>query len=1088
MKILKLKFKNINSLYGEWTCDFTLPEYSSNGIFAITGPTGAGKSSLLDAMCLAIYGRTPRLKFITKSSNEIMSRHTGECFAEAVFETPEGQFCCHWSQRRAYAKPDGNLLESKHEISNAVTGVVLETKKRDVSRLVEKITGMDFERFTRSMLLAQGGFAAFLNAPPDHRAPILEQITGTQIYSEISKLVHERKKTEQEKLDRLTAETSGIRLLSDDQETQLLKEIESKKNQEKKLSLRAHEIEKAVLWHNTIESLENELAEIKKESQSLTLELEAFKKHRKKLERAMKAADLETEHAGLEAARLQQKEETSALAESQASFLKKRKDLELKKNFLSQCTEKLDTAKDEYRKELGIIKQVRQMDVLIEEKSLALKQVRSEARETALAIAQEQQNLKKAAQDMDKAKKKLGSINRYLTANECDADLTAELAGLVEQANALEAAVSQYQKTEKQAKDADRKYEKTCMKLKACNTISQDLAKKLDQAEQKTARAEKELEKLLNGRLIREYRTEYEHLLSKRAFLLRIASLEEERLKLIDGDPCPLCGSRHHPFARGNIPETDQVDKKISDLSLLLKKAEQLELKIQNCRTKKLEADKAFSQAEKDNIHARHEKEQAQAMAENARTGHDNMALQIKKIENAFRQRMEPFGFREEQGLDRPSRIIEALKARQKKWQEYHERRLQIQEQINSLSTAIQGLEKSLHNLEKDMTKKNNRLESVKTELEKIKADRTALYGKNNPDIREKKLDNLVQAREKELAMARAAKDKAELETRTLSARIRGFEQSVSERAKKLDSLESSFIMQCRNLNFENESEFKTCLLSREEKTRLEQRAMALDTEQAKISARQKDRQQRLFEEKQKNITQTDCNELKNEIASLEKALKTINEQMGAIKQQLNDNTEAKKLLDQKKLLITAQQKEYEKWSALHELIGSADGKKYRNFAQGLTLEAMINHANIQLKKMTDRYILVRDTAVPLELNIIDNYQAGEIRSTKNLSGGETFIVSLALALGLSCMAGRNVRVDSLFLDEGFGTLDDEALETALNALSGLQRTGRLIGIISHVPALRDRISTRINIIPVSGGKSIIKGPGCTMKHRIRNH
>ena len=160
-------------------------------------------------------------------------------------------------------------------------------------------------------------------------------------------------------------------------------------------------------------------------------------------------------------------------------------------------------------------------------------------------------------------------------------------------------------------------------------------------------------------------------------------------------------------------------------------------------------------------------------------------------------------------------------------------------------------------------------------------------------------------------------------------------------------------------------------------------------------------------------------------------------------------------------------------------LIRSADGKKYRNFAQGLTFELMVSHANRQLEKMTDRYLLVRDEDQPLELNVVDNYQAGEIRSTKNLSGGESFIVSLSLALGLSKMASRKVRVDSLFLDEGFGTLDEDALETALETLSGLKQDSKLIGIISHVPALKERISTQITVQPVSGGKSVINGPGC---------
>ncbi|MFA5699710.1 MAG: SbcC/MukB-like Walker B domain-containing protein, partial [Desulfuromonas sp.] len=155
-------------------------------------------------------------------------------------------------------------------------------------------------------------------------------------------------------------------------------------------------------------------------------------------------------------------------------------------------------------------------------------------------------------------------------------------------------------------------------------------------------------------------------------------------------------------------------------------------------------------------------------------------------------------------------------------------------------------------------------------------------------------------------------------------------------------------------------------------------------------------------------------------------------------------------------------------------------GKKYRNFAQGLTFELMVSHANRQLEKMTDRYLLIRDEQQPLELNVIDNYQAGEIRSTRNLSGGESFTVSLTLALGLSKMASRKVRVDSLFLDEGFGTLDEESLDTALETLAGLQQDGKLIGVISHVSALKERISAQIQVTPQTGGRSQISGPGCS--------
>ncbi len=221
MRILQIRFKNLNSLAGEWTIDLTHPAFLSDGIFVITGPTGAGKTTILDAVCLALYGRTPRLPRVTKSENEIMSRQTGECFAEVTFETRAGTFRCHWSQWRARKKASGELQAPRHELSDAASGRILENNIRGVADKVEEATGMDFERFTRSMLLAQGGFAAFLQAPADQRAPILEQLTGTEIYSDISKRVHARGVLERTRLETLEAELAGIHLLEEAEEQRL---------------------------------------------------------------------------------------------------------------------------------------------------------------------------------------------------------------------------------------------------------------------------------------------------------------------------------------------------------------------------------------------------------------------------------------------------------------------------------------------------------------------------------------------------------------------------------------------------------------------------------------------------------------------------------------------------------------------------------------------------------------------------------------------------------------------------------------------------------------------------------------------------
>lgn len=159
MRIESVRFQNLNSLQGSWSINFTHPTYSQEGIFTITGPTGAGKSTILDAICLALYGRTPRLETISTSTNDIMSRLTGECFAEVTFKTTQGRYRAHWSQRRARGKADGALQSAKHEIADVDSGKVLASRLRETKDVIEELTGMDFDRFTRSMLLAQGDFA-----------------------------------------------------------------------------------------------------------------------------------------------------------------------------------------------------------------------------------------------------------------------------------------------------------------------------------------------------------------------------------------------------------------------------------------------------------------------------------------------------------------------------------------------------------------------------------------------------------------------------------------------------------------------------------------------------------------------------------------------------------------------------------------------------------------------------------------------------------------------------------------------------------------------------------------------------------------
>ena len=166
--------------------------------------------------------------------------------------------------------------------------------------------------------------------------------------------------------------------------------------------------------------------------------------------------------------------------------------------------------------------------------------------------------------------------------------------------------------------------------------------------------------------------------------------------------------------------------------------------------------------------------------------------------------------------------------------------------------------------------------------------------------------------------------------------------------------------------------------------------------------------------------------------------------------------------------LILAKQ-DYDDIAYLHGLIGSQKGDKFRRFAQGLTLDHLVELANRQLDRLHGGYQLERKDSVALELQVLDTWQGDAIRDTRTLSGGESFLVSLALALALSDLVSHKTSIDSLFLDEGFGTLDSQTLDTALDALDNLNASGKMIGVISHIEAMKERIAVQIKVNKING-------------------
>ncbi len=1220
MRILEIRFRNLNSLAGEWHIDLTHPAYSADGIFAITGPTGAGKTTILDALCLALYGATPRLGRVTRSGNEIMSRHTGGCFAEVVFETPAGRFRCHWSQHRAHRKPAGELQAPRHEVSDADSGELLQSRLRDTAACIEETTGMDFERFTRSMLLAQGGFAAFLQAPPDARAPILEQITGTGIYSRISMKVHQLRAGERQQLERLTAELEGLSLLSGEERARLTQALEASEGEEADLAQRVAALKEDLAWREALQRLEEEHGALEARLQDLARRKEAFAPRRLRLERDRKARELEADAARVATLAAAQEKDAAALTaareelpELEGALARK---AEREKNAAREVAEK----RQRRRTRSAVIREVREMDVHIENRRSRLA-----ALEGAVAEAEEQcrshrEAVERLTAGIAEQRAAIARIDAYLARFSADAGLVENMAAIgrlfesLDVQNALlsenqralaqaaagreaavreeagkAAALRRIEKRRQRERDAFERAGAALSRLLEGRRLSdwhrrsadikerivllerlaevlahrEQIRRETDEATDRIAALEKESAELAEAvaaarRLEALLQEEVRHLETEVSLRVRIHDLTRERRMLEDGRPCPLCGATEHPYAAGNVPELDESRAALEGARRKLAQAaaEVGELRVRQagvsrdlrqarerldmlgrelaadgkrCRelcseialdeaatggTREVEAqlsrlrremaavsdtidrietataekerrrtaletgERVLADAEKARQAARHRLDTARREHQRLEQECKTARQRLDDLLREARRTLESYGV-DEVLPERLDELLASLTERRDKWRRRLARRQESEKILAGLEKDLEKQRALLDGREEALRSRRREYETLSRDLAERVAKRRATYGRRDPDREERQLADEEQAAVEALEAVRQEIAALAQQAGRVKEHIRLLTVATRERASELAAARSRLSQGLRRRGFADEQDFRSARLAEEEREALNREARELEQEETRLRTRLADRKAALDAMRGERTTREPAEELARKLSAAADAHAEAQRHIGALREQLERDRRQRRRRRTYLAQIEKQQRECARWDALHDLIGSADGKKYRNFAQGLTFEIMIAHANRRLTGMTDRYLLVRDRRQPLALNVIDSYQAGEIRSTRNLSGGESFLVSLALALGLSRMASRNVRVDSLFLDEGFGTLDDEALETALETLSGLQQQGKLIGVISHVPALRERIATQIRVIRGPGGCSRIEGPGC---------
>lgn len=1007
MKINKIYLKNINSFKGEHRIDFTEYPLSSAGLFAIVGPTGAGKSTLLDVITLALFNQIPRFdKKISKdfvtSAGSILTKGERECAVEIEFSCKSGNFVSKWWIEM---NRNQNLNDYGMEITDLQTGRLLPLRKSEIPKRNEELIGLSYDQFIKSILLSQGEFAKFLKSGKDERGKLLEDITGTQIYRKLGKKAFEIAKEKEQVLKdlRTNIDTENRKLSSPEQEQSWL----NRKIEIEKIS---SELEAQIQIFKTKVELKNQL---------LNFQKSIVEKSEKQAKEQQSLNDFES----YEAKKLQNHEKAEPF---QSLILQ----LESQQKALQVLQERLRSEEESLEKNIGLLNKIlnkigeltkEQNTVNLENALKMLQNFREKLTQLENKRSLQEVAKKNNETQIEELINKISEKSLHFDFRQITDEIIESIKNVgITHKNTLDETFKIAQITA--LEEVATKRENLTEEHRNYSVLKQfvwEYVKINDEAKK-----EQEQEKLQNTfitsqkpklekihKLLVEISQKIKQLETEKETLGKSYNFEKDRQTLLKKDePCPLCGSLEHPFLSHYANNYVEIDLKLSEAK---NEEKALHESFQDLNTKLASANVLL----------------ANAIAKIATFNEQILAIREKIEEKKQALKLEKVGGNTDI-IDDQIKIIETQQ------------------------NALNGIENKAAKL-KDLQN-----------LYRLCSSTKVLQGEYFLLITQLKELYSGTSFEKEYNDIQTGFVKTQANIQFSTKIIKDIKTEISPKQKMFDTEQVNLENQVKLVGFEDLKTCQLAILNSENAKALREKKQALLLVIQTLVEQIKEHQKDLDEVKLKDDGSVELNTLITQEHDTKAKQEEIRKEQVEITVNLVTQTQTKAAIKQLQTQLQILEKDNLKWELLGKYIGNADGKKFATFAQGLTLSRLMALTNRRLTDLSDRYLLDKPSENEEdELMIVDLYLGNERRSVKTLSGGETFIISLSLALALSDLASKNIKLESLFIDEGFGTLDPETLDLALNTLEKWQQEAQKnIGIISHVESIKERIATQIRL------------------------